>query len=225
MQEVRDITVHRKVIMLSSIRVLSHIREVLHVPYGSFYLQCVTCWFSIIDRGVKELISICDVITLLWFRHRKTHLECLWRIIRFIVVNQSIFAWLKWNRPCVYCIDKRDCASRYDEFIAYCDMSKRRERLGPSLSDYDRGICEFWMMRQKLKEAVQMGAFSVQYNSGDVKSRVSIDAELKIDLLLTSRIEISSQTPRRITETYKWRIGGKTNRTCKRSSSRLLWSR
>ena len=35
------------------------------------------------------------------------------------------------------------------------------------------------MIQQKLKEAVQIGALSVQYNSGDVKSRISMDAELK----------------------------------------------
>ena len=102
--------------------------------------------------------------------------------------------------PCVDCIDKREYASGYNEWIAYYSMSKWRQRLGLSLKYHKREINEFWMMRQKLKEAVQTGVLTVQYNSGDVKSRVSMDAELKINLLLTSRLEISSVTPRSILE-------------------------
>ena len=167
--------------------------------YGSFYLIFVTCWFSNIARGVTELISGCDVITFLWIRHRKTHFECC--DVCTVYSSQSIEVCLtEMERPCVDCIDKRGCTLGYGNWITYCNILKWRERLGLSLEYYKREICEFWMIQQKLKEAVQIGALSVQYNSPDVKSRISMDAELKINLLLTSRLEISSVTPRSILE-------------------------
>ena len=89
-----------------------------------------------------------------------------------------MFAWPKWNYPLF--TESTNVTVSQDTMTTLLTVTCQNDEIDfVFLKNATIEIRKFGMMLQKLKEAFQSGAISVQFNSGDVKSRLSMEAELE----------------------------------------------